>query len=527
MTPAFGHFHDDGVYLSTAHALASGKGYVHESLPVEIAQTKYPVLYPAILAGFWWFSDSPFVVAFCAKVLSFVALLLWLLLVRKLLRRWIAEAEVLDWICFFTLAMPWVLYVGTSALPDSLFSLLCASCLAAVLREPGAEDQFAKPYLFGAAVCGAGAFLIRTTGIAILLAVTIYLWRRRWKDGLLFAVISGVMVAPWLVWQAAQAAPLDPVQIYYSKLSYATGQIFSGYSGQEMASVVLFNLTMLLTQFLVWMPALPFGLALLGGLGLAAAGMVGAWRGWRRDEAVVVWVILYCGVLLCWIWPPFRYATPVLPFGLALVVGGGGPWLRRWLPGHWLRTGVVLLAVVALSANVAGAKRSWQLGTTVVGWADADDWAQNRAMLEWLRENTPESAVVAANLDPLVYLLTGRKAIKPFEHLQYELNYAGSRGPSAVGTAEEIVAHFRRNGITHLLVSPMNNFTEKRHFAVALQSLLAGWPTAFRKVREIPNSGYVVYEVKQEELQERRGAAQTTWVRPAKALATASSNAAR
>src|SRR5439155_18787274 len=53
-TPArFGFYHDDGIYVVTAKALATGQGYRIISLPYEPAQTKYPPLYPFLLSVIW------------------------------------------------------------------------------------------------------------------------------------------------------------------------------------------------------------------------------------------------------------------------------------------------------------------------------------------------------------------------------------------------------------------------------------------------------------------------------------------
>ena len=41
--PAVGIYHDDGIYLVTAKALAEGKGYRIINLPAELPQTKYPI----------------------------------------------------------------------------------------------------------------------------------------------------------------------------------------------------------------------------------------------------------------------------------------------------------------------------------------------------------------------------------------------------------------------------------------------------------------------------------------------------
>ena len=48
-----GVYHDDGIYVITAKALAQGAGYRLINLPNSPLQTKYPILYPALLAIIW------------------------------------------------------------------------------------------------------------------------------------------------------------------------------------------------------------------------------------------------------------------------------------------------------------------------------------------------------------------------------------------------------------------------------------------------------------------------------------------
>src|SRR5690242_5055246 len=49
----FGQFQDDSIYFSTAKALAEGQGYKLISFPGAPPQTKYPILYPALLSYVW------------------------------------------------------------------------------------------------------------------------------------------------------------------------------------------------------------------------------------------------------------------------------------------------------------------------------------------------------------------------------------------------------------------------------------------------------------------------------------------
>src|SRR5579864_3565650 len=53
VAPGYGLFDDDGIYLVTAKSLAQGSGYRIVSLPSAIPQTKYPPVFPALLAGVW------------------------------------------------------------------------------------------------------------------------------------------------------------------------------------------------------------------------------------------------------------------------------------------------------------------------------------------------------------------------------------------------------------------------------------------------------------------------------------------
>jgi len=48
-----GIYHDDGIYVCTAKALAQGQGYRLINLPGSPIQTKYPIIYPALLAVVW------------------------------------------------------------------------------------------------------------------------------------------------------------------------------------------------------------------------------------------------------------------------------------------------------------------------------------------------------------------------------------------------------------------------------------------------------------------------------------------
>src|SRR2546422_930358 len=127
--PAVGTFHDDGVYAVTAKALAEGRGYRILSLPDEIAQTKYPFLFPALLAAVWRvFPRFPENAVYLKAVPLGCAVTWWcagyFLVWRKTRDRRVALA-----VTALVAASPWVLFLSTALLSEMLFALLTVSAL--------------------------------------------------------------------------------------------------------------------------------------------------------------------------------------------------------------------------------------------------------------------------------------------------------------------------------------------------------------------------------------------------------------
>src|ERR1700676_1258551 len=87
LAPGYGLFHDDGIYLVTAKSLAQGSGYRIVSLPSAIPQTKYPPVFPALLAGVWKiYAHFPQNI-YALKLIPLFSMLGWLSFSYLLLRR--------------------------------------------------------------------------------------------------------------------------------------------------------------------------------------------------------------------------------------------------------------------------------------------------------------------------------------------------------------------------------------------------------------------------------------------------------
>jgi hypothetical protein len=116
--PAMGVFRDDGIYLSSARALAGGKGYVIDTLPGSPPNTKYAPLTSALLAVPYLFGFDPLTSPAVFKIVPLLFLFLWL----KGLATVCAEMGISNcgkaWVLCLTASSPMVAYCATMPLSD-------------------------------------------------------------------------------------------------------------------------------------------------------------------------------------------------------------------------------------------------------------------------------------------------------------------------------------------------------------------------------------------------------------------------
>lgn len=472
--PAVGAFHDDGVYIVTAKALAEGKGYRIISLPSEIPQTKYPALFPILLAAVWkWNPNFPENVPLL-KLIPLLSTLLWLGLSYRLLREEGVSAPIAAWICCLTAASTWVVYVGTMVLSEAPFAALTTASLLAFRR---AGRSGSTRLLIISAICAALAFHTRTLGLAWILAGALYLaLRRRWRQALLFAAVAAILAAPWIWWVASQPPPPGAVDAYYSKENYQGWNILSNFTLSQKLTILVSNLTML-----VFAPGLLAGIPAKGWLALAAlavgaATVAGMWK--HRSSVFVLLLLVYGGIVCAWAWIPSRFVVPFLP-------------LMLWLAWHSLekypRSRHASMALLTLAAAVSltiGLEATVRLGYPPLPTpaANTDGWDRQVALLRAIQRQTPPNAILIGNLDPLYYLYTGRKAVRGFAAKPFPLFYSHQPAETAenpIGGPAQLLHSIQTSGATYWVDSPNSAFAEGPHLKRILDQLQQRYPNAF------------------------------------------------
>jgi 4-amino-4-deoxy-L-arabinose transferase-like glycosyltransferase len=445
LAPSIGLYHDDAVYLVTAKGILAGHGYVIDSLPTPIPQTKYPPLFPLALAAFAAVSQNPQ----WLKALPLLCAALWLFVTYKLLRKMGADGYSALLVTGITAASPAVVFVSTNLLSEPLFGLLVAACLLALL-----DDR-----IFLAGLLAGLATITRTAGLPLIAACALTLIiRARFVRAVTFTATAILIVAPWLAWSMAQ----NVHDAYYSGGNYASSSILTSLALSEKAAVLATNVLFLFSG--------PFSL-LTGINDIYAASFTFSllvlclWK--RRQTLPDIFLLLYCLMLLLWPGPPQRFLAPVLPLILWMF------WRSiRLIPRQELVFAIgLVVALLPLGFSLNRLSVTRQTGQFPTSAQRPNDWIELNKLFSSIRANTPPDAILAANLDPLFYLNTGRKAVRGFVPNGYKTFYETH---GQVVTPDQLAANLTQNGVSFLALTPDRDFAESPAFHKSVEALERG-----------------------------------------------------
>ncbi|HWE50842.1 MAG TPA: glycosyltransferase family 39 protein [Bryobacteraceae bacterium] len=445
MAPATGLSYDDGIYAVTAKALAAGHGYVIDSLPRPVPETKFPPFFPAVLALFTLVSQQ----TLWLKLLPMLCSVGWLALTYKLLRKTGATSNGALVLILLTAVSPMVVFLSTSLLSDSLFALLLMAALLMLLED--------RAFLAGA-LAGL-ATLTRSAGVPLIAACILTLViRRRFRSATIFTLVSMLMVAPWFGWSLANASH----GLARGGESYLSSNILTSLPANEKVLVLARNLVLV---------AESPGALLTGYHDLySAIGLVLA-LGWclyvRRHLLPDLFVGLYCLMLLCVAWPPERFVAPIFPLILWMF------WrvVSRARIQEAVAAGVLILAAAGLWADGMRVSKMRADGTVFSGTEAPDNWGEMQKLFGFIRENTTQQSVLLGDLDPVLYLNTGRKAVRGFRADGFGLYYAMKE---AGVTPDEISSAILRDQVDYVVLTPDRGFAESPSFHASVQALERG-----------------------------------------------------
>jgi hypothetical protein len=421
--PRFGELHDESLYFVSAKSLADGGGYRIESLPGEPAQTKYPPLYPLLLSVVWRLNPVFPQNLVLAGWLSWLALPAILILLLRMYPD-LGFSRFQTWLMLAMFALgPYIILTSTLLLSELPFLVLI---LAAMLLIEGGLKRPANAiaWIASAGVVTGLAYLTRSAGIALVPAAILYFWiRKQPRLGAIFVATSVPLIAGWMVWARVHQTPTDDPALFYY-LDYLRYQLYS----VSLAEFPLFLWKN--TDGLLWglggliVPKIASSMFLkIFSQVLAVAMISGVVRMLRKGQATLfaLFALFSCGMLLVWHYPPNeRFVIPIFPLALAGLVTELTSFtdtlrvsfrhrkkdqrVAAYVLGSF--AALIVVAVVGLQVYLAAFYLPEDARQHRVHKAD------RVAEFKWIQANTPAYATVLSADDPLLYLYTGRHAMR-------------------------------------------------------------------------------------------------------------------
>ena len=453
LAPAIGLYREDGVNLVTAKALAAGHGYVVDSLPHPLPQTQLPPFFPALLALFTLVSGQ----AQWLKLLPLLCAAGWLAVTyRLLLKMGASRNSALVLVCL-TAGSPMAVFLATNLLPEMLFGLLVTAGLLMLLED--------RPYAAGAF---AGlATLTLTAGVTLIVACILTLAvRRRFRSAIRFTGVAMLLAAPWFGWSLSRAPHLVSRSIYLGAARDVSSNIVTGLPANEKVVVLTHNMGLLFSSPIAVLTGYDNLYTVMGTV------VVFLWCLYvRRQLLPDLFLALYCLMLLGRVAYPERLAASVLPLVLWIL------WrvLSQVRSQEALAAGVLIVAGAGLWTDVSHlAGRGPLLREGAVWSADAqppNDWGELQKLFRYIRAGTPAGSVLLGNQDPMLYLNTGRKAVRGFVENAFGLLYAAKQQGVSPEELSSAILHDR---VDYVVLTPDTGFAESPSFHAAAQALERG-----------------------------------------------------
>ena len=502
---AFGLFHDDGIYAVVAKSLAQGDGYRIISLPGAPAETKYPPLYSFLLSWLWRAApDFPGNIG-ALKVLNIAVLLAIFLMATAFYRRYFPQSSLGALIFALLVTGNPILFTFTDfVLSDLLFVFFALAALTLCADQSASSTSFARIVVLGAVV--GLACLTRLAAVPLVLAGALHAFLRRgWRGSLGFLLIVALLLAPWFLWVGHSPLPAnDSLYAYYA--FYTLGKTglndFSAWLGMH-TTIALANMRYLTDAF-----QLLYLTPLMPGLGpvLIVLTAVGMLVSVRRSE-LANWSFFLSSIALLLFWPfhPARYAAPLVPL-LILFVFRGMQALEQWIDAKAGEYALAALAgklvwIPALLIFILNGVwlsgylliRDEQTTRSVFGRRLPFAWSGFEETFAWVRQHAPAGALLATAYDPMYYLYTGRRTIRPALHRPDTYFYPYGAAQPDVGSVEEIQPQLEKLRINFLIIDPMEGYAEGKATLRLFDALVAAYGERAKEVFTSADGKHKIY----------------------------------
>jgi hypothetical protein len=243
-------------------------------------------------------------------------------------------------------------------------------------------------------------------------------------------------------------------------------------------------------EMLYLLPLMPWLLPFV--VAFTALGMIVSFR--REEIFSWAFFLFSVGLLLFWPFHPIRYLAPLVPLLILFLFRGmsaGEGWakandgeypLKRllakiiWMPAAL----VLLLNGIWLSSYLLIHDEQTTRG--LYGSRMPFSWEGFEESFAWIRQNTAPNATLGTAYDPMYFLYTGRRAIRPALHRPSTYFYPYGQAQPDVGSVGEVKPELEKLKIDYLIIDPLDGYAEGKATIKLLDDLVASYGDKARHV---------------------------------------------
>lgn len=479
-----GAFTDDAHYVILAESLAQGSGYRLINFPDAPVESAFPPGWPFLLTPLVAFLPGNF------AALHWYTYLFWLATVPLLYRLFARRLPVP-----YALAVVAVVALNPSLIQhatrvQSEAAYIFFTVLALTLFDRWTQGRPEKPLwlLVAALLVALATVAIRTIGISLVAAMLLYLvFTSHWRTTVMVVGVLLLGLLPLAWFNMNQGGLLVFSYLYRSHVENVSAQSAyflrfwehtAFFPPEKVASFVapVFDLRVVAALLT---PGVNRALSLI-----VLALSLGGWLRSLRCKAVTELYILCYGVIL-YLWIVYiemiqpRLFAPLIPFMIVYLLYSFD-WLLTRLPGIGPRhKQTFVLGIVALLLLANFGRNMVQITRpTPTRWVDLPVAAT------WVRENTPQDAIVMTTAPGYLYLHTRRPTVA---------------APDWETGA--IAPYIEKSGADYVIIRPRVNHQDEEErpaeqFGVSnLLPVLQSDPLRFQLAFEDATGGVVIYRV--------------------------------
>ena len=123
-------------------------------------------------------------------------------------------------------------------------------------------------------------------------------------------------------------------------------------------------------------------------------------------------------------------------------------------------------------------------------------WSGFAETFEWVRHHTAENDLLATPYDPMYYLYTGRRAVRPWFHHPETYFYPVGRAVPNLGDPAGIRDALNDLGVRYLMIDPLDGYAERVAAPQLFERLLSTYPIRPRLVFTSRDSAHKIYDLR-------------------------------